>query len=211
MPKSSLVLCSALTLLFPLQAASLLFKTTHRLHQMESVSLKCFCISSKSSFPLCSIPGQTIFHALALDLPAPSLQIFSKSQLPPHAPQEGAQGGVLDTAWQRCLRQGHETWALPTELNKEWCNLLFVWSWKAPAPCAHPAWEPPLWGIQTGSSNQAQGRGASPAEQETQFIEAPLSSIGEVNIWVCSKSKGLKALGNKAPHLHLSPAGWVPA
>lgn len=62
MPKSSLVLCSALTLLFPLQAASLLFKTSHRLHQMESLSLKCFCISSKFSFPLCSIPGQTIFH-----------------------------------------------------------------------------------------------------------------------------------------------------
>lgn len=118
MPKSSLELRPALTLLFTLQAASLLFKTTQTSPKGKPENLKCFYISSTFSFPLCSILVQTIFHALGLDLPAPSLQNFSKSQLPSHAPQEGAQGGVLDTAWQRCLRQGHETWALTIELNK---------------------------------------------------------------------------------------------
>lgn len=80
-------------------------------------SLKGFCISSIFSFPLCSTLVQTIFHALGLDPPAPSLQSFSKCQLLSHAPQEGAQGGASDTAWQRWWRQGHETGALTTELK----------------------------------------------------------------------------------------------
>lgn len=65
---------------------------------------------------------------------------------------------------------------------------------------------------QAAASDQTRRRGAivsrhamaSPAEQETQPTEAPSSSREEVNIWFCSKNKGVKALGNSA-HTSLYP------
>lgn len=147
MPKSSFELCPALTLLFTLQAASLLFRMTHSLPQKQS--LKRFFILSNFFSPL--LHPSAIFHTLGLAPPAPSLQTCFFQVPAPIAGSSGrCSGGVLDTVWQRCLRQGHETWALTRELNKPsfsgMMHLLVYTELKGTStPCSRSRRNPTLW------------------------------------------------------------------
>lgn len=100
-------------------------------------------------------------------------------------------------AWQGCLRQRHKTRALTTGLT----NSLYSINGATTYQCRTGRQQHPM--LWASAFHHAK---ASPAKQGTQCIEAPSSSREEVSIWLCSKNKGVKALGNNIPHLPLSPS-----
>lgn len=192
--------------------------------QPSSEILKYFSGLSTSSFPLCSTPVQPILHTVGPQPLAPSLQnCFLKVP----APMPCSAGRCSEWCVRRSLAEVLETeaWDEGSNDSTKELNLLGmvqplirVGLKGKSTPCS-PSMKTASLQNKLPVQAQVSRRGASafhhamasPAEQETQSIQAPSSPREEVNFWFCSKNKGIKTLGNNAPHLPLSPPGRVPA